>query len=820
MRRATASWPLLVMAACTEPQVELPGEVALGDLIIVATTDRVEVSRVDGVTRAATAPDDATLIHVSSSHLVDESGAPLPDTWLDRVIATRSPQESEGGLCRRCLGHPEGDPVVVHSGDLCRLPKTSRRLHGDGDVLDILLAWPGECDCSIPSPSPRQGTVRGAVLSSEDGYGPVLRHAVSPEGWSAFVSVDGLRVADANGRLSRYSPAVTNPLGCGPSNPGPDFSKYTSIGMFSPTTILGVMELDRGDRIDVWDLAGSEPVLIGQGPATNTPDLILALPDGRALLIYEASGSGQAAVDECTFDGSDVECRPMIQHEQIRGVSTPVVFGDDLVFLNRELPPAIVAARDTGSGWEVRASPLGDGVLDPSESLRSLGFGRTSEGLFMFFCAEDDVSAAYFGAAVPDPSTLDDSTWVNGLEVFRIARIDGGDCDGFLSDLASPTRILSGRRWYSLGPTGIEPAAAPPGVTVPASFVYENLRRAFVLSQAGHIFVRTASASEFRLIFGPTFRASAHHDDFHASATRGDEVWLFSPVETRRVKPGPAPVVSVRDLDLGGLEADLVTAALYDQRRDRFLLGGSNTSSGGWVALLDPETLAASDAQALPSIVIDLAETLPGRFIIVLADSTLFEWVEGTLSEIEMDWDDPRTDAVEDRPAEPPRRCHTRNDFDISSRFKAVDGAKGSALAVGCDGLAIRVHPGRAERVAIPTNPDVTAVHSFCADAAVGAAKYGERRGVFRIDSAAAKETTLQLLENRTPTDRDQLGGAPMDLLWTGERVAVQFLDGIQFVGIDSPFQTGATLGTASSLDGWIVAAGAMGVTVVARECP
>lgn len=153
----------LIGAACSDVQHRVDLDLAEGTFAIVAVLDgdRLEVERVtDGTSARITFPAKSHLVvwRFGADDFVDTRGLPLDAATLEAMTVGTEPT----GGCGRCTYEGLASPQRIAAGDVCSVPHfADAELYvnaggpsrvNDGALVAsiaarVFLAWPGECPC-------------------------------------------------------------------------------------------------------------------------------------------------------------------------------------------------------------------------------------------------------------------------------------------------------------------------------------------------------------------------------------------------------------------------------------------------------------------------------------------------------------------------------------------------------------------------------------------------------------------------------------------------------------------------------------------------
>lgn len=236
------------------------------------------------------------------------------------------------------------------------------------------------------------------------------------------------------------------------------------------------------------------------------------------------------------------------------------------------------------------------------------------------------------------------------------------------------------------------------------------------------MYANTGSTS-FAQIYGP--------DDLDGSALRaavalpGGDFVVFGHGDgaVRVAVDGVTPTATVMPTErLSGIHIEVAvldTAATTDAKPVVLLGGAKDSDSYLARAVVDGTTLSVGEALNIPPgfddlEIVDVAETSPGRFVALTQGSRALKIVGDTVTEIEVDFDDPTTEDVESLPRLGPDQCSGRTPR--TDVWRRVSGAGGVAWAIGRWGTVVRFVGDNTEAFAIPESLTMTSVRAECPD--------------------------------------------------------------------------------------------------------
>lgn len=725
VKRALLAWAAI--AGCGAPDVVAfdPGAKA-GELVIAAVAaENGEVLRIGSIVHGETllavpVEVDAVLYSWTLSD-ADLLGADVSKVEL------KSATEA-GGSCGRCLAPAEHAPQLLHPGSSCALADHPRAMryttaggaekieHVDRAIREQLrLELPGECPCpsgqTVEPPKPmtwrRIGPDRSSlphqkVTSTEDGTLGMFAgdHAVS-------VQKDGTRKTRES-NLELEGPVI-DAIGIGPEH----FLLYTyhrEAGMPSPFVVLN------------RDLETVTPRLLIDHDPTR-----MRVFEGGALLIGRKTSAPMMELRACTIAQNQTSCAAI----------TPEIEGDsnfrDAARADNGVVVAIGGAtgfgygrRDADDQWEwILEAQLGDPlrprVLDGIE-IQSF-FELAVSGDRAFLCARANIVQPEQPATV---HVFTASVAFGSVEWRALWSANNARCEGF-------TELAGGAVLLDTGPNsgalfsadGTSAQAISPGAILGIDRPIRSLGPGYAITHDGAVF-RIAADNSAQLADGPATTSQLAIDELLPDPS--GFFAISSPGFVQKISYEQGELRAETPRSIAGFNAQsAILHAARDTTNGTILTAGYTRGATIAPALhrVDPVSKTAIEL-ALPieeGALIDIAEAAPGEFAIITSKQKLL-WLDrdtDNVRELPIDWDDPRTDAIEAAPDES-GECRPRRFFEPRSLFQAIDGAQGVAWAAGCEGTLVRANRARAERVAIDVPADLTAVRALCADNAIAGA--------------------------------------------------------------------------------------------------
>ena len=765
----------MALAACASPATELEITAGADDWLIVAVFDEsliVRDVRYGPANRSLLIdvdPDDATVTWVlKAGSFVDPRGATIALGTLSVDLSADLHPEA----CGRCLFATTAAPQPLFDGDQCtppswldhRIARSGELPPGtiDGLAQQIVITGSGACACRVPDKTSERNAVDFRVVGADRDRHPITVVTQALDGSLAFLGTDLLRVVHADGtRTERQFPEVL----CG----GPDETTRPVDRVVEAATWLGdelivasrpgrspvesshITRLDarlgRVAEVSTTELSGFrargarpvdgfDGVILFGSVETGFIDKVAALvqctapPGGlgcRVLTALETEHQNQALIDVARpraagLVGASARARfytftPAAQHWNMTYTDVPTT-----------ISPATVAPAGTAT---ITFDPTADPVLNVG-ALEGRLFA-CMKGVELDGSRNESVITAPFDASPGEWSVL-----------MNLA----GGCGGFAPDPTDPDRL-----WFYELPNRIHVLTTDGQVQEVLTDIAARWRIGGVAQRVqaglpGRVLFERPDGAWFELVgggdvhrrYGPALVAD---EEITATVADGGGFWAFGERGARFRVDGE----TVRRDGLPGFDGtDIPTAAV--RRGGETILTGRGWGDGrpvGWVRAIDDDGSVREllgPAQLGLRWPIDAAASDDRVVLITDPDGILVLDMDGTLTEVEIEWDDPFTSVVEQRPTiiGNGSTCGPRNfsktTTDEHGYFAAVDAWGPVAYVSGCFGLFFRVSliPGleRAERIAMTRlpaeseladslyrNSPYAAVKTICPDAAL-----------------------------------------------------------------------------------------------------
>ncbi|MBI4820834.1 MAG: hypothetical protein HY791_31505 [Deltaproteobacteria bacterium] len=705
--RASARLGLLLSLGCSDPIVIIHAD--SDELVIAAVFDghgRVVgggvLDRNDALRPTVPANYELVAWALRRDELVGLDGAPLGGDQLKALVLE---PDAEG--CGRCLLPSIDPPLVIEPGSECAIPPFARLVSGE-TAPTVMLTWPGPCPCVGPR-------LERHVAD------PIELRPIAPneKAWP----VGAVAISD-EGELGIFHEhlALRAPLGGPPTmSTGPsvfDAPVIAASALGASRFVVAMVDYSVPASRSRLMLVNEDLQLTPLDPLATEARSMVALRDGSLLI---SGRHGGPSIERCYPPFLGGSCLLVLDGQFPGGLDNEFTSvrvaesGEVTAVGNRGsllvaegLPSGQSAEARTQSdslkAWGTITSSMGE-YLWRYESA-SIGSGLLLDATvvdgFLFSC-----SAVGFESVVKS-APVSNHAFETGFEWTEIGRASG-HCDGYF---AEAQEIIMGIGDGALRCTAsaCEAVSEPlPGRLNPGPAG----RRVVVTD--GAVGRGYATSEGFEEVFGDLDEKRA----YRAAAAVGDEAWFFG-------VDGEITVVRADGAVAHRAVAGLVGRTIVDAAFDTYLGEVIALGEGSFLARIGLD-LSVTSATLPAEWAADfeggghVAVIGPGRYSLAGASPRLFVWSGGEFEEVEIAWDDPTTERVEElRTAE----C-------IPPFFSAVAGGRGGALAVGCNLTALRVlaygsHPKAVRASVIEAGvPDeksgLPAVQMDCADvAAIG----------------------------------------------------------------------------------------------------
>lgn len=707
-------------------------------------------------------------------------GRPLTRDELRNVsvgLAGANETAGEGaGACGRCLALARTPPHRFFSGDACPLPVFERGASffrtGDGyrcagaagsllctegtapesaAIEDtrrmIRLRWPGPCACEATTPAPSLSGLRVRGVLPAQAPLPLSAFARLEDGRIAAFSEAGHALLDPD-RSTGEAPVLTW------ADPPRSTRVQNVIALDSGGVLAFGQEFNSGLAED-WGFLRfavdggvlGPPVRLSPGTRIRAADAVY-LARNQEFPLYllgatETAGGTVPAAAACTEGLRCVDvplgaCDDPPGRHRLREIAifeggAGVAVSGRALYLKAPRPPP----EPNPSPEDVWAcvQPAGPFVgADGSAPASVTGYRNVGRiGDRAFICASsttpdcgDEVALVLTTTVSVAPGELPKTD----LAIVYRSPPDS-ECRGFIESPGQEDRLrllLSTGRWvnFDAGGRAVEEGtltdALGNAVSVKMLTRLEGGYAAFQ-SAAHRVFLTTPEGRLERLYGNAApetadFRAIVAVDDrrFWAFGD-GDGVWEIV------TDPAGAPPSATRIPDPQGvLEPLEIRAAVASGLNDGRVLAGGRRTNGAFIVELEvTDRVTLTRILELPADVADssiehLARVGPGRFVAASEGSRLLSIEGDSVSLVEIDWDDPSTEAVERLPPPEPERCPT--EVARKNAFLALFGSPGVAWAAGEDGIVVRVVGTRGERFSVPDFVTLSAARASCPDIA------------------------------------------------------------------------------------------------------
>ncbi|MBI2373991.1 MAG: hypothetical protein HYV07_08335 [Deltaproteobacteria bacterium] len=671
---------LVLSAACGGTELTRiqagPGELTIATVLSSSGGFEVLTAETGAPIRAETGEGDRVVVFVlAAADFVDPNGVPRTEDELTRLQIRAGPDAREGG-CEYCSSPWPWPPMTTHPGDRCAIPKFARVYEGerrletlDPDVervrRETILSWPGECACPAQPPPPEL---------------PDFERVVDNEGAKEWLADDGAVLLVRAQSVDRIS--------VGGQRTSVRFPEHRSDGF-----VVGDLLLTRSpagwQRLPA-SLSGPEvsvaPEIEIPTGVTHTQTLRAPILGHTTIAIAFDSGIRKYRVYGCTLE--PLRCAVLTESELNPRPIVEVDAGIELLG-----GPTLQLIRPDGAQVDLGIAPA-----IPASS-------ATRVGEHIVACRGPYVWVGPRASADPTSS----QTWVEQAALpptgSCVGIVGSHDGRGVLLDQASAETHVT--------PFGVDASGALELGTV--SNLFENDPELWSLAT---VLMTRNEAPGFGLLLafgGPWMRLIRVSIDGTRErvAQRFADGSRVGPIGDREDRLLGFATNGVFELDLDSLEPGSKLAFVQGERLDGEpdrVWFDSTTES--WLLLTYPRSLFRAreldGAISLSRFDIPgarhVAEIVPGVFAVAgpagNAQMSAVYRVEGDFVEpVEIEWDDPYTEATEIGPApeEPPTYWNGALGATYGQAWLLGEGEV--MLRVGATGPALRVHvPGlRAE---------------------------------------------------------------------------------------------------------------------------
>lgn len=746
-----------LLACSARENVTLPVAGANPRVLLVSADPELEVTEVTwwrGEALEVEVPASGALVGFAfpEGSFVDEAGAELDPVGLAAAALGSDPVHPEG--CGRCFARAASAPQTLRQGERCPVPVFSEALllsgaptREDAEVLRsrVLIEGPGPCRCPRPRASAPPQAVDLELLPASDALGawPVEAWALHPSGALGLFGEHVARRVGADGaRLGgRAGPFVFDgPVMAAAALPGAGFRLWVHTPGEGPEEQL-MLELDD----ELRELSRSRPPIRVDAVATSS-DARVQLWGGSV----PGAGSDARVLRACAADLSTacVDLSPTL----VGGAGTPLwlqfaregpvlaelFFRETLVFERMVAPSQLGQLERLGEARGRLLVPSGAPIRwrrqpHPAE-LRAEGVRLAHHGGTLIACGSAGTAGAFalrtdgdfYEAEAP-------RAWVPlaGTEVSPCAGLEGRG-DAILVHLRDGTS-----RWCSLAElgrceAGPESALAGEGVGF-LELLADGGQLSFSPSRVRR---RDQPEAPWRRLYGLVDPANP----VRALAASADTLLvarLDGSLQTFEVPTGPALAAPRATYRLPGPPLDVT----YTAETETFLVSidcervpGPELwrvpRGGGPPEPLDLD--GPERCRRFPRLV----AAGRGRVVLVEGEDELRVMGPGAApSAVLIDWDDPETSFVEDRPA--------------SLGWRALHAVQGVVYASGIGPALVRLDalhdPERAFAIAMtrpsqeawnpaqPMNdPELRGLAARCPDT-VALGSRGRQRATFEV---------------------------------------------------------------------------------------
>ncbi len=654
-----------LLPACLEQQ-SVALDFAADAIVVVAIVREGEsipqearVTRGDAARFTGEPGDEAVAWVLEDGHLIDEHGAPL---GVDDIEAHPVGGARSTGACGRCLVSAYGGRQLLLAGDSCPVPNAAPYFSTPSLEQDriavirsaVRIERTGDCACAPPA------MVRGRRLGIElTGFRPdpepieaVVERADGAVGlfaatYAKLIAPDGTvrQLGRASGGWcdARRPPFGDNIRGAVTVADG----RFIVLSARDDFRDGVVHALD--DELDATELD------IRGANIEFDPHELRAGPDPDEITLLGAAGRAPvaAAAYRCRVTAG-LDCSPLFDPRALHG-------GGHASDVSVGAPTVVV---DSAGGWLARwdgpiegliAEP-GPTVVEASGQLvritRLFAVGRVGDRLWACGHSRTAVGAHVITASITaSPLPI---RWSRSLV------IDSG-CTNFLEEPDGSLFMPMDLRVSNI------PRALHMGTVSTATVVADlNARLGIVGALDGVADMQTGSRAILRADGAVHLRRSGQTVRVHGPEARqpghvitavyadGDGFGGFGGANRYRITPRRDGPTRIETSSTTGLApTDLARAAAVDSAAGDVVVVGRGEQDSVWIARVDQ--LGRATKLALPDAlgeidIIDITEASPGRLVAVGAFGAILLIQGDRVQQLEIDWDDPETEAVESAP--------------------------------------------------------------------------------------------------------------------------------------------------------------------------
>ncbi len=777
--------------------VEVPLELSGGELVVLGWTEdesfRIEFQQpeIGAPVRVKADPDTPVYTFVlRPEDFITPAGAPVAlDTAKIRLATAPA---NEGGDCGRCQAPSATGPQVVNPGDSCAIspfidaalwePNTSglscrgaldSKLCAPGDEAQralieevrsaVRLDWPGGCACELEPPSFSLRRLDLQPVSPVEAPQPL-----------------GVFAQDASGRLAGFSDRVT-----WLHDPTNGTSQTVPLENFPGVTRAAVAHREGGF------LVASEEFNTGfysqyvfhrfsvQGDRLGPP-MALAGSDARPRKMrYLGSGNfplyliGNAEtslsqLEPAMFACNDnsLSCRRVsltrCMNESRLGPLTEIeilpngagiAMANTALYLKPPNPPPEENPQSTDT-WTCTQPEGMFERLDGSPGLRVRDFGSmTALGDRVFVCGQSQVDACDYSAAVVLTATVSGAPGELPQPDWKVAYegAPGSFCRRFLPS-PNPQQVRLRLTGFLVVDLDAD-AQVVQELDLPSVYGPSDGLLDLVGVGPDTVLSRTV---ENRIYLGPS---GGPLTQVYGAPQREGSAYLslVALPDGRFLLPGHLDKIGVLDPD-GASRPEALTATdevFAPARIEDAVLDTAYTGAGLAVmvvgsrddqpllsrVVIEGDRITSERKIATPAAVdglslLGIAEASPGQFVVMAQGTQLLRIVDDRAEMLEIDFDDPLTEAQESRPFVGPDSCSGQTPR--LDAFRDIAGGHGVVWVVGLEGLLFRVVQDQVERWAAPENVALTAVQARCPDAPVfaGRGNFTSQAGIANLRMA------------------------------------------------------------------------------------
>ncbi|MBI4822211.1 MAG: hypothetical protein HY791_38485 [Deltaproteobacteria bacterium] len=674
-----AVWGLaLGLWACGPETLRFAAEVRSGELaaFVVMGADRtVELAGWVGERSEVEVSDPEVAVVTFAfprDRLVDLDGLPLGQQILDATRVRGLADSASEGSCGRCVAHDRANRLLALAGSSCPPPEFARtevqgdRARAEGARDLVRLDFPGDCACGRLEVGPERPTLSLEPAPGFDWTFSKLSETVG--GFGVFGEHVSRRVSDEGFEVRMNEPTFPGPIAAAAGTPEGGF-------------VVIARDVSRAEGFHTQVLSADLTVQSEiSGPDARVLGLLhSALPDRYVMATEGPTGVPRMLV--CNQPASEWDCGELTP----RGLELPV--GREVARLSWTSRPLALYSPQWMLVFD--RAPGTNGPFETVFTSPARGELRGSDGERVRFLFE----------VVPNPSQQEvDTIYLALSSTVAALCLQLGGADPSARTLVAPIDFERPMNWQELdvrqgrcGGIYFHPDGrfttylggelidcSLDGCSAPITYrdlAISDPPEALRQAQSGRVLAHTQSTVFLKGTDGNFSRALG--DEYlgvfvHAAERHGVALGLTAgglliqagdPVSVRSLSPFRQIHAVVDDTSTGG-----------------FLVAARVAAAWSLFHLSWPEL----EAQEVPGLATEgasyweLAELAPGRFV-VTKDESIFVVHQDQVVDVFIEWDDPATPEIEERPD----KC--------DRLFNHASGASGGAFVSGCNGLVLSV---------------------------------------------------------------------------------------------------------------------------------